>query len=95
MIDRRAFISSLVSGLLASRRSADAQTARKVHRIGYLSVTSAANGLHNLEALRAGLKTFAYVEGQNITIDARWADGRIERLPPPAVQRTSTGRRTS
>ena len=85
MIDRRAFISSLVGGLLASR-SADAQTARKVHQIGYLSVTSAANGRHNLEALRAGLRTFGYVEGQNITIEARWADGRIERLPQLAAE---------
>jgi ABC-type uncharacterized transport system substrate-binding protein len=63
-----------------------AQQAGKVPRVGYLSVTSAANGLHNLEALRAGLRTFGYVEGQSITIEARWADGRIERLPQLAAE---------
>jgi ABC-type uncharacterized transport system substrate-binding protein len=63
-----------------------AQQSGKVPRVGYLSVTSAANGLHNLEALRAGLRTFGYVEGQSITIEARWADGRIERLPQLAAE---------
>ena len=65
---------------------AEGQQAGKVPRVGYLSVTSAANGLHNLGALRAGLRAFGYVEGQSITIDARWADGRIERLPQLAAE---------
>jgi putative ABC transport system substrate-binding protein len=86
MIDRRAFIARLAVGALLASRSADAQTARSVHRIGYLSVTPAANGFHNLEALRAGLSALGYIEGQNITIEARWADGRIERLPQLAAE---------
>ena len=86
MSDRRAFITSLAVGALLASRSADAQTAKNVHRIGYLSVTSAANGLGNLEALRAGLSAFGYIEGQNITVEVRWADGRIERLPQLAAE---------
>jgi putative tryptophan/tyrosine transport system substrate-binding protein len=85
MIDRRAFITSLAGGLLATR-SADAQKARGMHRIGWLSSTSAANGVLNLEALRAGLRELGYVEGQNITVEARWADGRVERLPQLAAE---------
>jgi len=65
---------------------AEGQQAGKVPRVGYLSVTSAANGLHNLGALRAGLRAFGYVEGQSIAIEARWADGRIERLPQLAAE---------
>src|SRR5437016_13911688 len=65
---------------------AEGQQAGKVPRVGYLSVTSAANGLHNLVALRAGLRTFGYIEGPSITIEARWADGRIERLPQLAAE---------
>ena len=42
--------------------------------------------LHNLEALRGRIETFGYVEGQSITIEARWADGRIERLPRLAAE---------
>src|SRR3989441_10132932 len=65
---------------------AEGQQAGKVPRVGYLSVTSAANGLHNLGALRAGLRTFGYIEGPSITIEARWADGRVERLPQLAAE---------
>jgi putative ABC transport system substrate-binding protein len=57
-----------------------------MHRIGWLSPASAADGLPNLEALRAGLRELGYVEGQNITIEARWADGRSERLPQLAAE---------
>lgn len=86
MIERRAFITSLAVGALLASRSADAQTAGKAYRIGYLSVTSAANGLRNLDALRAGLGGFGYVEGKSITIEAHWADGHIERLPHLATE---------
>jgi putative tryptophan/tyrosine transport system substrate-binding protein len=85
MIDRRAFITSLAGGLLATR-SADAQKARGMNRIGWLSPASAADGLPNLEALRAGLRALGYVEGQNLTIEVRWADGRTERLPQLAAE---------
>jgi ABC-type uncharacterized transport system substrate-binding protein len=86
MIDRRAFIASLTVGALLASRSADAQTARGMLRIGWLSPASAADGLPNLEALRAGLRKLGYVEGQNITIEVRWADGRTERLPRLAAE---------
>ncbi len=86
MTGRRAFIASLAVGALLASSGADAQTARNVHQIGYLSVTSAASGLGNLEALRAGLRAFGYIEGQNLTIEARWADGHAERLPQLAAE---------
>jgi putative ABC transport system substrate-binding protein len=86
VIDRRAFITSLTVGALLASRSADAQPARGMRRIGWLSPASAADGLPNLEALRAGLRALGYVEGQHITIEARWADGRSERLPQLAAE---------
>ena len=86
MIDRRTFLAGTGTVLLAAPLTAEAQTTRNVQRIGYLSVTSEANGLRNLEALRAGLRAFGYTEGQNIMIEARWADGRIERLPLLAAE---------
>jgi putative ABC transport system substrate-binding protein len=87
-MDRRAFITSLAVGALLASRSADAQKPKGTHRIGWLSPASAADGdgLPSLEALRAGLREVGYVEGQNITIEARWADGRGERLPQLAVE---------
>jgi len=86
VIDRRAFITSLTVGALLASRSADAQPAKGMRRIGWLSPASAAGGLPNLEALRAGLRELGYVEGRNITIEARWADGRSERLPQLAAE---------
>ncbi len=75
-----ALVVSLALGILLVPVSANAQRAGSMHRIGWLSPASAANGLANLEALRAGLRELGYTEGQNITIEARWADGRIENL---------------
>jgi len=86
MIDRRAFVTGLAVGAVLASRSAAAQKAKRMHRIGWLSPASAANDLSNLEALRAGLRAVGYVEGQNITIEARWADGRSERLPQLAAE---------
>ena len=86
MIDRRAFITSLAVGALLASRLADAQKTKGAHRIGWLSPASAGDGLPNLEALRAGLRGLGYVEGRNLSIEARWADGRIERLPRLATE---------
>ncbi len=86
MIDRRAFVTCLAVGAVLASRSADAQKAKRMHRIGWLSPASAASDLSNLEALRAGLREVGYAEGQNITIEARWAEGRSERLPQLAAE---------
>lgn len=49
-------------------------------RIGYLSGRSPATDGHLLDAFRAGLAESGYVDGQNVVIDPRWAEGRFERL---------------
>ncbi len=85
-MDRRTFISAATLSLLAAPLAAEAQQAKGNRRIGFLSPASAADGLPNLEALRAGLRELGYVEGRNITIEARWADGRSERLPQLAAE---------
>ena len=86
MIDRRAFLTKLTVGALLASRRADAQPAKGMRRIGWLSPGSAANDRPNLEAFRAGLREVGYVEGQNITIEARWAEGRSERLSALAAE---------
>ena len=85
-LDRRAFITSVAVGALLASRSAGAQKVKGGPRIGWLSPASAADGLPNLEALRAGLRELGYVEGRNIAIEPRWADGRSERLPELAAE---------
>ena len=53
----------------------------KVARIGVLGATSAASFTGFVDELRAGLRELGYVEGKNIVIEYRWADGNYERLP--------------
>src|SRR5262245_22855542 len=64
---------------------AEAQQPKKVARIGYLAPATRAGFAHNTEAFVQGLRELGYVEGQNIIIEYRWADGNFERLPDPAA----------
>jgi putative ABC transport system substrate-binding protein len=62
------------------------QTAGRVHRIGYLSNSTADSLPHLLEAFRQGLRDLGWVEGHNLVIDYRFAEGRFERLPELAAE---------
>jgi len=84
-MDRRSFLGALAAGLLASRGVADAQSPRAV-RVGYLSPLSPSADSVHLDALRRGLSDVGYVEGQTVTIIARHADGRYDRLPQLAAE---------
>jgi ABC-type uncharacterized transport system substrate-binding protein len=79
-MDRRAFIGTLAGGLLAAPLAAEAQEAGKVYRVGFLW-DSPAVWPHALEAFRQGLRDAGWVEGQNIVVEYRWAEGRFDRLP--------------
>ena len=59
------------------------QQATKVPRIGFLGSlsTSASSDQSRAEAFRQGLRELGYVEGKNIVIEYRFADGKFERLP--------------
>ena len=66
--------------------AAEAQPAGKIPRIGVLAAGTVAGLATRHEALRQGLRELGYVEGQNIIIEARHAEGRLERLPPLAAE---------
>src|SRR3989442_1009324 len=72
--------------LLAAPLAADAQQAGKVPRIGFLRVTSPSDRPPLLDAFRQGLREIGWVEGQNIVIDYRYAEGRVDRLPDLAAE---------
>ena len=72
---------ALCAWLLALSFSAQAQQAKKVSRIGFISPSSSATAGPNLEAFRQGLRDLGYVEGENIAVEARWAEGLAERFP--------------
>jgi putative tryptophan/tyrosine transport system substrate-binding protein len=57
------------------------QNSSKMHRIAFINVGPAAPNKPYLEAFQSGLRDAGYVEGKNIIVDYRWADGRVDRLP--------------
>jgi hypothetical protein len=67
-MDRRRFIGTIASGLLATPFAAEAQQAAKVPRIGYLSINLAGSPLMT-EGFRQGLRDLSYVDGRNVLIE--------------------------
>jgi len=65
---------------------ASAQQAGKVPRIGFLKATSESAHRPLLETFRQGLRDLGYVEGKNLIIEFRWAEGRYDRLPALAAE---------
>jgi putative ABC transport system substrate-binding protein len=71
----------LTVGLLAAPLAAGAQPAAKAPRIGFLVGGSEGDPLPSADAFRQGLRGLGYVEGRNIVIEYRYAEGRLERFP--------------
>jgi len=85
VIARRRFLGALAGGVFITTLAAEAQQAAKVARIGYLSLNRAGNP-HLHEAFRQGLRDLGYVEGRNVVIEYRDAEGKPERLPALAAE---------
>ena len=72
--------------LLAVVVIADAQQPKKVQRIGYLSTNDPAGESARAEGIRLALRELGYREGQNIAIEYRYAEGKLDRLPELAAE---------
>jgi putative ABC transport system substrate-binding protein len=83
--DRRTALRVLASGLLAVAGRAAAQAPRTPRRIGYLDQGSAARSKPYVAALREGLRRLGWIEGDNLQIEFRFADGKTARLPALAA----------
>ncbi|MFI5375047.1 MAG: ABC transporter substrate-binding protein [Candidatus Rokuibacteriota bacterium] len=85
-ISRRAFIATIVGGLLTRPLVVGAQPAQKAPRVGVLLLFGAPGQPNPLvDAFRGGLRDLGYVEGQSVLIDYRWAEGQEQRLPDAAA----------
>ena len=71
--------------ILAAPLAAEAQQAAKIARIGYLSLNLRGNP-HTSKAFLQGLRDLGYVEGRNVVIEYRDAEGKLERLPALAAE---------
>ena len=66
--------------------NAEAQQPKKIPRIGYLASTDPASESGRAEIIRSGLRELGYIEGQNIAIEYRYGDGKVDRLPALASE---------
>ncbi|MBI3458378.1 MAG: ABC transporter substrate-binding protein [Candidatus Rokubacteria bacterium] len=76
----------LTLGILAAPLAADAQAAGKVYRIGRLGITNPVAARHGIDAWRQALRERGWVEGHNLVIEFRWAEGKLDRLPALASE---------
>src|SRR5713101_8382654 len=84
-MDRRTFLAGTGAVLLAAPLAAEAQQAARVARIGWLGDSPAATP-HLRVAFRQGLRDLGYVEGRNVVIEYRDAEGKLERFPALAAE---------
>jgi putative tryptophan/tyrosine transport system substrate-binding protein len=85
-VRRRQFLIASSALLAAPLLSFAQQQTTKAFRIGFLGIASADGYARQTEAMRQGFRDRGYVEGRNIVIEYRWADGRYDRLPGLAAE---------
>jgi len=85
-LSKNDFCLALCAMLSAFSLSAAAQEPKKIPRIGFLSAGSSSTYSPRNEAFRQGLRDLGYAEGKNITIESRFAEGKLERLPDLAAE---------
>jgi putative ABC transport system substrate-binding protein len=83
---RKIFCFGLCALVYALCLSAEAQQPKKVPQVGILMPVSSTVAAPNIEAFRQGLRERGYVEGQNIALESRFADGKVEPLPTLAAE---------
>ena len=86
MTTRRELLVAIGAGALAAPLTSFAQQPAKVARIGFLGAESAAGYRSQADAFRTGLRDIGYVEGKNILVEYRWAEGKYDRLPDLAAE---------
>jgi putative tryptophan/tyrosine transport system substrate-binding protein len=85
-MNKNVFCLALCAMLFALWGPAEAQKAKKVFRIGYLAISDPATDSPRAEAIRLALRGRGYVEGQNIVIEYRHAEGKVDRAPVLAAE---------
>jgi putative ABC transport system substrate-binding protein len=85
-VSKKIFSLALCAMLLALNFPVEAQQATKISRVGYLLGASLSASSTRTEAFRQGLRDLGYVEGKNIIIEWRSAEGKFDRLPALAAE---------
>src|SRR5437762_8261392 len=86
LMSGKIFVCLLITLLLGTVPAEAQQPAAKVPRIGFLGATYPSTNAARIEGFRQGLHELGYLEGKNIVIEYRWAEGKPERLPDLAAE---------
>ena len=92
-MDRRDFIGAVGLSLLIVPLAAEAQQAGRVYRLGLLHEASPlpTDGRTSTSGIQAALRELGYIEGQNLVIERRYAEGKLDRLPALARELVQLG----
>jgi len=85
-MSRRTLTLALVFACVAAATVADAQQAGRVYRLGFLSMRAGPADNPQLDAFRAGLRELGYIEGRNVVLEVRYADGADRKLGELAAE---------
>ncbi len=86
MVDRRRVVGALACGLLGFSLEARARRSERLWRIGYLDQGAAVRDSPYLDAFREGLRDLGWIEGEDVQIEERFADGYTDKLPALAAE---------
>jgi putative tryptophan/tyrosine transport system substrate-binding protein len=84
-VDRRRFLLTALAGAVAAPLVGEAQQAGKKYRIGCLYNGNPTQSALTADAFRQGMRELGWVDGQNVSLEYRWADGNLDRLPALAA----------
>jgi putative tryptophan/tyrosine transport system substrate-binding protein len=81
VMKRRAFLGALASGVLAAPLTVEAQQRPKIPEIGFLTGITPAGAVVLVDAFRQGMRQLGYIEGKTFVLEARYGEGKSERVP--------------
>src|SRR5262249_60528979 len=85
-VSKTVVVGLLATAFLATALPAHAQQPTKVPRIGYLASADPARDSTRAEGIRQGLSELGYIEGQNIAIEYRYAEGKVDQYSALAAE---------
>ena len=85
VMDRRHFLLASLAAAVAAPLAGEAQQAGKKYRIGCLFNGNPTQSAPTADAFRQGMRELGWVDGQNVSLEYRWADGNLDRLPALAA----------
>jgi ABC-type uncharacterized transport system substrate-binding protein len=85
-MNRRTFVGAVAGSLVIPHSIAEAQSAAKVYRVGFLLGATRESVASLYDALHEGMRALGYIEGRNVVFEQRYGGGRMERLPDLAAE---------